>query len=320
MTTASVEDQQISLPNFDAPLGLRLRHAREAAGMTVAEVAEKLRLKSVTVDALEREDFDALGAAIYVRGYFNGYARLVGVPVVLVDGVFERRQAEAMPELRSTARGVSHSRYLFDRYAKRAVYVVLTASIVVPVILLATRDQLPRQGATLTPLDAPVVVADNGSPTTPAMPLPLPAADVDGAQFGPPAPVAGGRSAAENPVVASLTPFYKPTPTQSQVVAPAAPEPVAAPVANDNGLTLHFAGDSWVEVLGRNGERLAYGLVSAGSTRQFDAAQVRKVSLGNAEAVEVRMNGVVTDLAAFRRANVARFTVSSQGTLAPAGG
>jgi cytoskeleton protein RodZ len=319
MTTASVEDQQISLPNFDAPLGLRLRHAREAAGMTVAEVAEKLRLKSVTVDALEREDFDALGAAIYVRGYFNGYARLVGVPVLLVDGVFERRQAEAMPELRSTARGVSHSRYLFDRYAKRAVYVVLTASIVVPVILLATRDQLPRQGATLTPLDAPVAVVDNGSPTTPAMTLPLPAVDADGAQFGPPAAAAGSRSAAENPVVASLTPFYKPEPTQPDVVAPAA-EPVAAPIAGDNGLTLHFAGDSWVEVLGRNGERLAYGLVSAGSTRQFDAAQVRKVSLGNAEAVEVRMNGVVTDLAAFRRANVARFTVSSQGTLAPAGG
>lgn len=310
MSTAHNQEEQLPLPQMDAPLGLRLRRAREQAGFSVAEVAEKLRLKSVTVDAMEREDFDALGAAVYVRGYFNSYARLVGLPLVVVDSTFQRNAAP-VPELRSTAR-VSHSRFLFDRYAKRAVYVVLTASIVVPVILLATRDQLPRQGAMLTPLDAPVAgtsAASAGSSVATTMP--------DGTEFGPPVPAVlpAPRSAAENPVVASLTPFYK---TEAEAPAASAPAAPAAPIGQ--GLVLQFTGDSWVEVLGRDGQRLAYGLLPAGTVREFAPGSVSKVSLGNANAVQVRMNGEATDLAAFRRANVARFTVSSQGTLAPAGG
>ena len=305
MTTAAhTEDHQMPLPNMDAPLGLRLRRARENAGLGVAEVAEKLRLKSATVEAIEREDFDTLGAAVYVRGYFNSYARLVGLPTVIVDSAF-RKETVPVPELRTTAR-VSHSRFLFDRYAKRAVYVVMTAAIVVPVILLATSDQLPRRGATLT-LDAPVTGLPAAPATRPAAANP----PVDGTEFGPPAPavVAVPRSAAENPVVASLTPFYKP-----QVEMP----PVAPPAGQ--GLVLQFSGASWVEVLGHDGQRLAYGLLPAGTTREFAPGSVAKVSLGNANAVQVRMNGEAADIGAYRRANVARFTVSSQGTLAPAGG
>ena len=304
ITAANNEDQQMPLPNMDAPLGLRLRRARENAGLGVAEVAEKLRLKSATVEAIEREDFDTLGAAVYVRGYFNSYARLVGLPTVIVDSAF-RKETVPVPELRTTAR-VSHSRFLFDRYAKRAVYVVMTAAIVVPVILLATSDQLPRQGATLT-LDAPVsgVPAATGANVAATNPA------ADGTEFGPPAPavIVPPRSAAENPVVASLTPFYKP-----QLDLP----PVAPPAGQ--GLELQFSGASWVEVLGHDGQRLAYGLLPAGTTREFAPGSVAKVSLGNANAVQVRMNGEAADIGAYRRANVARFTVSSQGTLAPAGG
>jgi cytoskeleton protein RodZ len=42
------------------------------------------------------------------------------------------------------------------------------------------------------------------------------------------------------------------------------------------------------------------------------------VVLGNAAAVEVRTRGKTRDLAPYMRANVARFTVSSDGSLAPA--
>lgn len=298
MSTVTNEEQQLALPHMDMPLGLRLRRAREALGLPLAEAAEKLRLKTATVEAMEREDFDALGATVYVRGYFNSYARLLGLPTVIVEGAFRRNEAPPPPELRTTAR-VSHSRYLFDRYAKRAVYVVITASIVGPIIFLATSNQLPRPGATLTPLDAPVS-------SIAAVSVP----SVDATQFGPPAPAAAPRSAAENPVVASLTPFYQPQ----------AERPPAPAVGAERGLVLQFTGDSWVEVIGHDGQRLAYGLMPSGTVREFADGSVAKVSLGNAEAVQVRVNGEAADLAAFRRANVARFTVSSQGTLAPAGG
>jgi cytoskeleton protein RodZ len=305
MNAASQAEQQLDLPNMDLPLGLRLRRAREAAGLSVPEVAEKLRLKAATVEAIEREDFDALGATVYVRGYYNSYARLVGVPTVLIDSLFARRAA-AVPELRTTAR-VSHSRYLFDRYAKRAVYVVLTASIVVPVILLATRNQLPQPGATLTPLDTPVSAPQGQLAQQPGA--------------TPPSTTEPAARSGDAPVMASLGPFYS-----AQFSAPALPAPVAPPVAvavpgaDGRGLSLRLSGDSWVEVLGTDGRRIEHGLLRAGTERHFAAGTVARVSLGNAEAVEVRLNGAVTDIGAFRRANVARFTVSSDGSLAASGG
>lgn len=306
MNPAAHDDPQTPQENHETPLGVRLRRAREGAGLSVAQVAEKLRLKVATVEALEKEAFDALGAPVYVRGYYNSYARLVGVPTVLVDGIFARHQAPT-PELHTTAR-VSHSRYLIDRYAKRAVYVVLTASIVVPVILLATRDQLPRQGATLTSLDAPVNIG--GTVAAPA------ATDV-GTDVAVPDRIQ--RSAGQSPVMASLGPFYSPAITQPPSM-PAAPLAAAAVTDEEGGLTLELRGDSWVEVLDQDGNRLEHGLLRAGETRRFAPGSVGKVSLGNAEAVEVRMNGETTDIAAFRRANVARFTVSSEGSLTPVGG
>lgn len=312
MNAASQDEPQLTLPNLDMPLGLRLRRAREAAGLSVQEAAEKLRLKTTTIEAIEKEDFDALGASVYVRGYLNSYARLLGVPTVLVESRFARRPVP-MPDLQTTAR-VSHTRYLFDRYAKRAVYVVLTASIVVPVILLATRDQLPQAGAMLTPLDAPL-----GAPRDTAADanegLDATASSIAEQAPAEPSP----RSAGEAPVMASLGPFYRSPVAPATVTEPVAP---ATPVATEPspGLSLHLGGDSWIEVIGADGRRLEHGLLRAGTVRSFPVGQVARVSIGNAQAVEVRLNGEKTDIGAFRRANVARFTVSSDGSLSATGG
>ena len=91
----------------------------------------------------------------------------------------------------------------------------------------------------------------------------------------------------------------------------------AAPVATTPVLSVSFAGDSWVEITGRDGEVLEKGLLGSGTKRNFDLSRVGSVVLGNAAAVTVERNGQPVELDAFRRANVARFTVSSDGSLAP---
>lgn len=316
------DEPQLTLPHLDLPLGLRLRQARTAAGLSVADTAERLRLRSAIVDAMEREDIKALGASVYVRGYYVSYARMLGLPLALVDAGLARDALPVAPQLHTTAR-LSHGRYLFDRYARRAVYVVLTASIVVPVILLATRDHLPDRQALLTPLDAPIALpqasrlaAQDDSDVGP--PPPDAAIASNGATVVPPTAIEAPASVArEFPVMASMTPFYSQTPLRQDAPAPA---PVVETAAAGNGLQLAFEGDSWVEVTGHDGSRLAYGLMRAGESREFQRGAVARVSLGNSEAVRVRMNGEPMDITAYRRANVARFTVSSDGSLAPAGG
>ncbi|HYB66352.1 MAG TPA: helix-turn-helix domain-containing protein [Steroidobacteraceae bacterium] len=59
-------------------IGARLRSAREARGLTTLQAAEKLHVDPRILEALEAEDFAALGAAVYVRGHLRRYAELIG--------------------------------------------------------------------------------------------------------------------------------------------------------------------------------------------------------------------------------------------------
>ena len=73
-------------------IGQRLIDAREARGLTAADVAKKLRIRTMFVDALEREDWRAVGDPIYARGFLKNYARLVGLDA-------DRLAAEANEEI-----------------------------------------------------------------------------------------------------------------------------------------------------------------------------------------------------------------------------
>jgi cytoskeleton protein RodZ len=58
-------------------------------------------------------------------------------------------------------------------------------------------------------------------------------------------------------------------------------------------------------------------LLHAGDSRHYATGEVGQVILGDANAVKVERGGKPVDLAPFARSNVARFTVSSAGSLAP---
>ena len=66
-----------------------------------------------------------------------------------------------------------------------------------------------------------------------------------------------------------------------------------------------------------DGQVLESGLRKAGEQRTYAAGQVGYMKLGNAPAVRVLHEGEVQDLAPYLRASVARFGVSSDGSLAP---
>lgn len=58
-------------------VGHMLRHARETRNMSVEEVSRQLRISAQQVDAIEKEDFDALPGRTFVRGFVRNYANLM---------------------------------------------------------------------------------------------------------------------------------------------------------------------------------------------------------------------------------------------------
>ncbi len=66
-------------PGLASP-GARLRAAREACGLSIEEVADRLRLNVALVLAMEEDRFGLLGAPVFARGHLRNYAVLVGAP------------------------------------------------------------------------------------------------------------------------------------------------------------------------------------------------------------------------------------------------
>lgn len=313
-----------ALPTTDEqPLGLRLRRARETAGLSVADAALQLKVPAGLVEAMEREDTARLGAAIYIRGHYSHYARLVGVPQVVVDSFCRRLQAEPKP-LEATVRVSTFDR-LFERYASRAVYVALTALIVVPVVWMSLSERVRMQPQALldaTPTADLAATAQDGGPVDAGKPADGPVrasmAPFYGVQPAPADAAAPATAAAAAPasVLEALPPPAPLAAAQDAVVPDAAPAPVADAGA---AVVFRFREASWVEVLAKDGSRLAFGIIPAGEELRFPRTQLGAVALGNAGGVEVTLDGDSLDLTPYRRANVARFDVQSLGVAAPEG-
>lgn len=60
-------------------LGAILRDAREAKGLTLAEVQNRTRITTRFLEALENGQYEVLPTPVHVRGYLRNYARCLGL-------------------------------------------------------------------------------------------------------------------------------------------------------------------------------------------------------------------------------------------------
>ena len=282
---------------MDESLGLRLRAAREAKGMTCEAAAQQLRLPVSVLQSLEAERFERIGHAIYLRSYLTKYLQLLDLPQVLAERVLHDH-AEPPPPLVTTGT-VSHPRYLFERYSGSALYLILTAVIVVPAVLLAMRAGFDQNLVRVSSLDvpeaaAPVAKAPEGNadanPATAASEAPSPST----------APAPSEHAAA--PLIASMTPF--PAAAQATVK----PEAAAAN-PGEHALHLSLGEASWVEIVAADGQKLEYGLLPAGSSREYASAKALDVRIGNTNGAVLQIDGKTQDIAPYRHSNVAHFRI-----------
>ncbi len=103
------------------------------------------------------------------------------------------------------------------------------------------------------------------------------------------------------------------TPIAASMAALRAP----ATAIDPHPIVLAFTDDSWLQVTGADGKVLEEAVLGKDDTRQFNANGGLHIVIGNAAAVQATREGKPMDLTAFSRANVARFKLSSDGSLAP---
>ncbi len=86
-------------------IGARLRAAREQRGLTLLQAAERLHVDVRVVQALESEDFAALGAEVYVRGHLRRYADALGESAAELQELYAQAPRPSRPDLTRIPRG-----------------------------------------------------------------------------------------------------------------------------------------------------------------------------------------------------------------------
>ncbi|HJP97474.1 MAG TPA: RodZ domain-containing protein [Rhodanobacteraceae bacterium] len=300
-TDSTVRDMEVqpdkATPAGDVSTGERLRAAREAKGLSLADCASELHLPVKVLERLERNEFGQAEHFVFLRGALSGYAKFLGMPPGSCDQTLRAIAPAEQPALVSVTR-TSPARWLLQRYGTAATYIVLTATIAVPLVLLGLRGGLERPATRIVSLDQ--------APAASAQP-PQPAATSASAGHAAPSPDA-------TPFRASMTPFaaiglsdITGSDTTKTPVAPAPVPPVVA--GGQHALTIAASSDCWFEITDASGGKVDSGLLRAGDTRTWHSAGVLHVTLGNARGVSVIRDGQPLALAPYLRANVARFDV-----------
>ena len=154
----------------------QLRTAREAQKLTLPQVAELTKIRADHLEALERGDFSAFSAPIYIRGSVKNYAaRLkLDVPKILADLDAELKATEKFSEpppfTDETKKPLDHVMFLLAKLNLKvisAVVAVVGIVVIVGVVIAVLKHS--KKSDPLANL-APAVYSSTNSGDT----LPLP--------------------------------------------------------------------------------------------------------------------------------------------------
>lgn len=292
MSDAKDKSRETSSDNEpQGPLGgERLAKARKAQKISVLEIAKELHLDEPKVRALERNDFEMLGAPVFAKGHLKKYAQVVQVDEgdVLTD-YYQLTRAAGMPPLVST-----RSR------PRREMSPGPWIAVIVVIIVVATA----YWWFTTQPISADDPLRDL-----------VPEETVS----------AAGNSAAANAVDDAVEPPEDAVGEEALGEEPPAAEPIAAapeapraesgsgPTLIDGQMRLlvTYSGDCWTEITDAMGRRLFFGMGTDGRTVELSGDAPFNILFGNVANVRLQVNGADRPIAdAERKGRTAKLTIA----------
>ncbi len=308
--------------------GAQLRAARLAGGLSIADVAAKLKLASRQVEAIEAEDWQALPEATFARGFVRSYARLMGIeesalrldivrPVAHSDLA---PQPDAMGEVTYDGHTVrpSSARWLIPilllvALIGGAAWFMMNESPLSSLQNATTRpstvSEATQRIANAQAKDAPSIGSTTLLPATAATTTAASEATAPPTLINPPSNVP---STLNPPLLSARTPSAATTEiapavaTSTSTTQPTSA--VASPLLDGKKrIVLTYTGQSWTEVRSK-GSVVFSERVDSG-TREVAALPPLSFVIGNADSVTITIDGKPYDFSNSRRDAVARFRI-----------
>ncbi len=258
-----------------AGAGALLRMAREARGISVAEVAAALKLSPRQIEAIENEDFSRLSGATFIRGFVRNYAKLLKVDAAPVMAALEENQVLPQAVLMAPVDAGVKMPATSVRHGRGYLLAMLFAMVTLAVALSLYFDWIDLGGVLKGAKSPAAASAARSEAAQVVQPLPHPAAEAP---------------AGDAPPAASL------------------PAPIAA-VSGTHQLVFSFDGSSWVEVKDAGGRIVFSQMNAKGTTQVVEGRPPFLLVVGNASHVRLQFNGLPVDLRPHTRVEVARLTL-----------
>ena len=288
-----------SVPTPALGIGERLRAARERLEFSVSQAAERLHCDPSSIEALEKEDFASMGAAVYARGHLRRYAELLGEPPgeLLLAMNQKVADARALPDLTS----IPQPERPADprKYLKPLIVVGVAALFAVVVWWVLKGRHMTRASTTIaTPtvlqpalLSAPLAATAPDAATTPAA---TPLIAIPDATVSP---------------SATASPSTTASPSAAAVGQGSISTPYIA-------LQLYALRDCWLDVRDAKGEKQIYGFLRVGKTATTHGQYPMRLIIGNVSAVRIsRGNDPVKIPSKLNRLNTAVVSINADGSV-----
>lgn len=247
--------------------GMALAAARKAQGLTVENVAGRLRLSPLQIAAIEANDFAALPGDVFARGFVRNYARLLNLneqPLLSAMAQHQPRDSRLPDErLLRDVKGIEMNPQRFRGLPVAAVAIAAVVGALAFYEFILSDTQSAKSLVTMS--SPPVRV------TTPSEKIAPPVTES--------AAPADGQGAVQNP-----------------------PRIVAA----NSGLHFLFSRESWVEVRDGLGNILFSKTNFPGTEHHVQGEPPFNIIIGSAHGVQLAYNGTPVDLAAYATEDVAR--------------
>lgn len=290
--------------------GAQLRRAREGRGLLLHDVAQDLHLDEWMLQALEEDDFAALGAPVFTKGHMRKYGEMLGLNAddLMIAYYRKRGRDDSPPPITKMQAPESPGRKLEWATLAKLLAVAIAGIVVYLVWSIITRgggQPEQAQAPVLPPSGTQLAQETTASPSTP-----LPDADDTNGQ--------------SLQIPGSMTPTDEddttlPGASDSADLADAdaveieiSPATEEQPPA-DTPLTevrLVLTGESWVEVTDSDGVRLIYDMMSEGRVRTVSGRPPIEIFLGLSRAVQVEVDGQSYPIPRTAvRGNTARFVI-----------
>jgi len=308
--------------------GERLYVEREKRGLTIAEVAKAIHLSQDIIDAIERSDGDRLPQPIFVQGYLRAYAKHLGLDEAHILEDYSKAVPHALEsELhpRSTVADEASSASPFVKSVSISLVLLMLMAAVYGIYnyysdMLDSRHEVEENSVLLLPENSDSWEAMDVRPEifgqeTDAVEFSTAAPELDNPQIDALDTLPQANVSQE--VVPELVVTPQPVaeaPVQTAEIMNANPEvPVKTPpiILGTDVVELIASEDTWTEVVDASDVGLFYDLVKQNRTVVLKGTAPFNIFLGNAPAMEVKVNGIKIDMTKFVRSNkIAHFTVS----------